>query len=44
MTTLGICEQQLGCEPYICGNVDTGTVEEMSKQLPAKSVVMLELQ
>jgi len=27
---LDLCEQ-LGCEPYICGNVGSGTVEEMSK-------------
>jgi alpha-N-arabinofuranosidase len=26
---LDLCEQ-LGCEPYICGNVGSGTVEEMS--------------
>ncbi len=25
---LDLCEQ-LGCEPYICGNVGSGTVEEM---------------
>ncbi|MDR3194708.1 MAG: alpha-N-arabinofuranosidase [Tannerella sp.] len=27
---LDLCEQ-LGCEPYICGNAGSGTVEEMSK-------------
>ncbi|GHT67873.1 hypothetical protein AGMMS50239_31850 [Bacteroidia bacterium] len=27
---LDLCEQ-LGCEPYICGNGGSGTVEEMSK-------------
>ncbi len=27
---LDLCEQ-LGCEPYICGNVGSGSVEEMSK-------------
>ncbi|GHV05366.1 alpha-N-arabinofuranosidase [Bacteroidia bacterium] len=27
---LDLCEQ-LGCEPYICGNLGSGTVEEMSK-------------
>ncbi|MDR1672984.1 MAG: alpha-N-arabinofuranosidase [Bacteroidales bacterium] len=27
---LDLCEQ-LACEPYICGNVGSGTVEEMSK-------------
>ena len=27
---LDLCEQ-LNCEPYICGNVGSGTVEEMSK-------------
>jgi alpha-N-arabinofuranosidase len=27
---LDLCEQ-LSCEPYICGNVGSGTVEEMSK-------------
>jgi alpha-N-arabinofuranosidase len=27
---LDLCEQ-LGCEPYICGNMGSGTVEEMSK-------------
>ena len=26
---MDLCEQ-LGCEPYICGNVGSGTVEEMS--------------
>jgi len=27
---MDLCEQ-LGCEPYICGNLGSGTVEEMSK-------------
>ncbi|MDR1414186.1 MAG: alpha-N-arabinofuranosidase [Odoribacteraceae bacterium] len=27
---LDLCEQ-IGCEPYICGNVGSGSVEEMSK-------------
>ena len=26
---LDLCEQ-LGCEPYICGNLGSGTVEEMA--------------
>ncbi len=27
---LDLCEQ-IGCEPYICGNVGSGTVQEMSQ-------------
>jgi len=26
---LDLCEQ-LGCEPYICGNLGSGTIEEMA--------------
>jgi alpha-N-arabinofuranosidase len=49
---LNLCEQ-LGCEPYISGNLGSGSVEEMSKwveyitfdgldiDLPAKSAVLL---